>query len=298
MKTTYALLLPLVLAAGALRAQAPQQEIDPEQFDASLKYQTGTVTLQNGLATLTLPAGYRYLDPAEAERLLVEGWGNPPGQESLGMIVPAALNPLSDEGWGVVITYVEDGYVKDHDAAEIDYDKMLTEMQTSTRDENAERTKAGYPAMELVGWAERPHYDAAAHKLYWARELSVSGFDAHTLNYDVRVLGRRGVLSLNAIASMEQLPTIQKDMQGVLGFVNFNEGNRYADYTSGDKVAAYGIGALIAGKVAAKAGLFKVILAALLAAKKLVVVAIVAIGGFIAKLFGRKKEDAPGSFAG
>jgi len=291
MRNTYAFLLPLMLAAGSLGAQEQQQELDPEAFNASLKYQSGTVSLKNGLATLNLPAGYRYLDPDQAQRLLVEGWGNPPGDKPLGMIVPAAINPMTDEGWGVIITYVEDGYVKDGDAAKINYDELLTEMQTATREGNAERVQAGYSPMELVGWAERPHYDAAAHKLYWARELKVDTFSTHTLNYDVRVLGRQGVLSLNAIAGMQQLPTVQRDMQGVLNFVEFNEGNRYADFSDGDKVAAYGIGALIAGKVAVKAGLFKIILGALIAAKKLVIVGLAAVGAFIKRLLGGKKEE-------
>jgi uncharacterized membrane-anchored protein len=291
MRNTYALLLPLMLAAGSLGAQEQQQEFDPEAFNASLKYQSGTVSLRNGLATLNLPEGYRYLDPDQAQRLLVEGWGNPPGDKPLGMIVPAAINPMSNEGWGVIITYVEDGYVKDGDAAKIDYDEMLTEMQTATREGNAERVQAGYSPMELVGWAERPHYDAAAHKLYWARELKVDTFSTHTLNYDVRVLGRQGVLSLNAIAGMPQLPAVQRDMQGVLNFVEFNEGNRYADFSDGDKVAAYSIGALVAGKVAVKAGFFKIILAALVAGKKFLVIGVIAIGAFLRRLLGGKKEE-------
>jgi uncharacterized membrane-anchored protein len=295
MRNTYALLLPLMLAAGSLGAQEQQQEFDPEAFNASLKYQSGTVSLRNGLATLNLPEGYRYLDPDQAQRLLVEGWGNPPGDKPLGMIVPAAINPMTDEGWGVIITYTEDGYVEDGDAAKIDYDEMLTEMQTATREGNAERVEAGYSPMELVGWAERPHYDAAAHKLYWARELRVDTFSTHTLNYDVRVLGRQGVLSLNAIAGMQQLPTVQRDMQGVLNFVEFNEGNRYADFSDGDKVAAYGIGALVAGKVAVKAGFFKILLAALLAGKKFLVIGVIAIGAFLRRLLGGGDKEEHGA---
>ena len=113
------------------------------------------------------------------------------------------------------------------------------------------------------------------------------------MNYDIRALGRRGVLSLNAVASMSQLQTIQKDMQQVLGFVEFNEGHRYGDYVTGvDKVAAYGIGGLIAGKLAAKAGLFKLLL--VFAAKfwKLLIIAAVALGVLAKKLLsGRRKED-------
>jgi uncharacterized membrane-anchored protein len=145
----------------------------------------------------------------------------------------------------------------------------------------------------LIGWAEPPRYDQAAHKLYWAKELSVVGASEHTLNYDIRALGRRGVLSLNAVASMSQLQAIEREMREVLTFVEFNEGHRYGDYVAGvDKIAAYGIGALIAGKLAAKAGLFKLLL--LFAAKfwKLLAVAAAAVGAVVKKLLsGRKKEE-------
>jgi uncharacterized membrane-anchored protein len=114
------------------------------------------------------------------------------------------------------------------------------------------------------------------------------------LNYDIRALGRRGVLSLNAVASMGQLQAIEKDMRQVLGFVTFNEGHRYSDYVPGaDKVAAYGIGALITGGVLAKAGFFKLLLGALIAGKKFVIVALAALGAFLKRLFsGRRKEEA------
>ncbi|HEX8830358.1 MAG TPA: DUF2167 domain-containing protein, partial [Longimicrobium sp.] len=253
-----AVLLPaLAHAQGPKPPEAEQESITPEQFESSLHYQTGIVDLPGGIATIRLPAGYRYLDGENAERVIVDGWGNPPGQAPLGMIVPAGVNPVDPEGWGVVVTYQDDGFVKDDDASKIDYDELLRQMQQDTRERNAERTKQGYGALELVGWAARPRYDPATHKLYWARELAETGSDVRALNYDVRVLGRRGVLSLNAVAPMSMLPGIERDMQGVLGFVDFNDGHRYADFTGGDKVAAYGIGALVAGTVAAKAGFFK-----------------------------------------
>lgn len=293
--------IPLLLAAAVipatLQAQKPKEAVQDsftaESFDASLHYQTGTVQLPDGIATLRLPAGYRFLDGNDAERVIVEGWGNPPGEKPLGMIVPAGINPVDDVGWGVVVTFMGDGYVKDDEADEIDYDQLLRQMQQSTRENNAERQRQGYPALELVGWAARPHYDAATHKLYWARELAEVGSTTHALNYDVRVLGRRGVLSLNAIAAMPLLPNIEHDMQDVLGFVDFNQGHRYADFTHGDKVAAYGIGALVAGTLAAKAGFFKVLLVGLLAAKKVIVAAFVALAAFVRRLMGRTKEGRP-----
>jgi uncharacterized membrane-anchored protein len=271
-----------------------------EEIASKLKFQNGEIKLKDGLATLKVPSNFRYLDPDQTETVLVKLWENPPEREkTLGMIFPAEISPASSESWGVVITYEEEGYVKDDEASSINYGDLLKEMQEATREANKERIKQNYDAIELVGWAAPPRYDKDSHKLYWAKELSVAGFTEHTLNYDIRALGRRGVLSLNAIASMGQLQAIEKDMQQVLGFVQFNEGHRYGDYVAGvDKVAAYGIGALIAGKVLAKAGLFKLILGALIAGKKFVIIALAALGAFLKKLFsGRKKEEVEPSVA-
>lgn len=80
--------------------------------------------------------------------------------------------------------------------------------------------------------------------LYWAKDLKFGDHPDHTLNYDLRALDRHGVLSLNAVAGMGQLGAVEKDIQQVLGFVEFNQGHRYEDFKPGvDKVAAYGIGA-------------------------------------------------------
>ena len=164
------LLVILLLAVGPLVALAQRLERTSEkptreQIEARLRYRTGRVTVRSGLATLDLPADFRYLDAQETD-VVLRAWGNPAGHEALGMLVPAGVRVLAPEGWGVIITFSEDGYVKDDDAAKIDYRKLLTTMQQATRDANPERAKAGYATVELVGWAEPPHYDSLAHKLY------------------------------------------------------------------------------------------------------------------------------------
>ncbi|MBK7947381.1 MAG: DUF2167 domain-containing protein [Deltaproteobacteria bacterium] len=247
-------------------------------LDAALEYQSGSIPIGDGLATLSLPDTLRYMNPENTERLLVEGWGNPSGGGTLGMIVPSGSSPLSGDSWGVVLSYDEEGYVSDEDADGIDYDTMLEEMQAATNEENAARAEQGFEQVELVGWAERPRYDAETHKLFWAKELAFEGSPSNTLNYNVRVLGRRGVLVLNAVASMDQLELIQSVMPGVIAAAEFDEGHRYADYQPGtDKLATYGIAALVAGGVAAKSGLLTKLIALALAGKKLLIPALVAL---------------------
>lgn len=264
------------------------------QLEASLKFQQGEVKLPNGVATLRVPEGFRYVGPEDARRVLEEAWGNPDGNGTLGMLFPSDVSVISEDGWGVVITYEEDGHVSDEDADGIDYDELLGQMQAGIASENEERRKAGYEAIQLVGWATKPRYDTAAKKLYWAKELKFGDGAERTLNYNIRILGRKGVLVLNAVSSMDQLGKVEQNMQQVLAFTNFTVGNRYQDFdASADKVAAYGLGALVAGGVAAKTGLLTKLIALLIAFKKVVILGALTVAGVLGKLvFGKKDPSA------
>ncbi|WP_248918675.1 DUF2167 domain-containing protein [Pseudomonas entomophila] len=281
--------------AASTPASAPTASEQPhqtaEQWLATLKQQHGNITLPGGIASLQLNNEFYYLSPGDTERLLTEGWGNPPGFKTLGMIIPTAVNPLADNGWGVIISYKNDGHISDDDAAKIDYADLLEQMKADDEEDNKERRKEGYAGLTLLGWAEPPSYDQATHKMYWARELKAEDADQTTLNYSIRVLGREGVLELNAVAAMADLQTIKQETPKILAFTNFTDGNRYADYDAKtDKLAPYGLAALVAGGIAAKAGLFAKIGVALLAFKKFIILGLVAIAGFFGKLFKRKRS--------
>ena len=285
-------LLSGLLAALCVSAQE-QEQITAEEFLASLNFQTGAITLPGGVASLDLPEGFHYLSPEDTESVLVTAWGNPPGNETLGMLVQSPDDILADESWAVIIAYEEDGYVSDENADSIDYAGMLEDMQASSRDTNAARVEAGYEEVELVGWAAMPRYDRATNKLYWAKELRFGDIPVNTLNYNVRILGRTGVLVLNLVATMPQLAEIEAAVPTVLAMTNFNPGHRYSDFDpSVDEVAAYGIGALVAGKLAAKAGLFAKFGVLLIALKKFWIFLIIGIGAFLARAFrrGRTKQ--------
>ena len=293
MKFPAALLVLIALATSPFTQAQQDEAAQREQLRKladGLNYQKGEITLKGGLAKIRVPEEFRYLDSKDAGTVLTRLWGNPPGAVTLGMLVPAGSSPASAEGWGVIITYDEDGYVKDDEAEKMDYPKLMKQMQEGTKEENEERVKEGYASIELVGWATPPRYDKATHKMYWAKELKFAGNEENTLNYNIRMLGRRGVLVLNAVAGMSQLAEIEKATPGVLAMVDFQEGHRYTDFdASSDKVATYGIAALVAGGLAAKAGLFKGLLVALLAAKKFVIMALIGVAVWAKKFFGKKE---------
>lgn len=266
---------------------------------ATFKYQTGTVQLGNNVATLKVPAGYKYLDAASANIVLVDLWGNPPAEteeaKSLGLLFPENSGPMDTNAVHAIdITYSEEGFIDDSDANGLDYDDLLKQMKEDTKTENEQRVAAGYEPIELVGWASAPFYDEANKKLHWAKEIRFGDAEANTLNYNIRILGRKGYLMLNAIGNMAVLPGVKNDIDPILASVDFNDGFRYRDFDSNiDKVAAVGIGGLIAGKVLMKAGLLAKLGIFLAKFWKIGLLAIVGAGAGLKKFFSKKKEENP-----
>lgn len=287
------LAMPLAYAAPQ---QAPQ-ETEQEKFMKwakgiwdSLDRKTGEIKLPNGVATLKVPKDFYYLNPADTEKVLVEVWNNPPGQKLQGMLFPSDMTPFDKNAWGVTIDYTEEGYVADKDANDIDYDDILKDMKSSIAAENKQRAKLGYEKLELVGWASNPYYDKTAHKLHWAKEIRFGNQEVNTLNYNIRVLGRKGFLVLNFIAGMDQKTMIDAQLKNVLAMAEFNSGYRYEEFNPDiDTIAAYGIGGLVAGKVLAKTGLLA---AALIFLKKFGIIIVVGIAALSGRIFKRRDNEA------
>jgi uncharacterized membrane-anchored protein len=258
-----------------------------DSVDRTMKYETGKVSLPGGIAELNVPGGFKYLNKEQSNFILTDIWGNPPQQGVLGMIFPANSRLASDSTYAFVITFDEMGYVKDKDANDVNYDDLLKEMKKEETSVNAKRATMGYEPIHIIGWAQKPFYDNTNKVLHWAKEMKFGTSEENTLNYDIRILGRKGVLSLNAVGSMFVLPSVKKDIDKVLTMASFTAGNRYQDFDSkSDNVAAWTVGGLVAGKIIAKAGGFKLL--------KVIILAIVAaIGAAWKWITGRrkKKED-------
>jgi uncharacterized membrane-anchored protein len=309
MKLKFTILSLLILGTSIFSKANDSLTVDQdlEQFQAeitfqfyadsisnSLKYEHGVVNLKNNIATIKIPQGYKYLNGEDADMVLTDLWGNPPREGdnmSLGMLMPESTTPMSDSTYLINITYSPEGFIDDADAKELDYDDLFDSMREDMKDANPSRVEQGYPTMDLVSWASPPYYDAESKKLHWAKELKFGEYPINTLNYSIRVLGRKGYLELNVIGEMPVLEEVKSNINPILESVNFNEGNRYADFNPDiDQVAAYGIGGLIAGKVLMKAGLLAK--AGLILAKFWKIIAIAFVGFFagIKKFFGKKEE--------
>lgn len=229
------------------------------------------------VAIVEIPEAYVFAD-AENTRTLMELLENPTSGEEIGCMAPAS----EDESWFVVFSFSEVGYVKDDEKESLDADAMLDAIHEGNRRTNEERRRRGWSTVTLVGWDRPPLYDPITNNLEWSLLGEANG--ERIVNFNTRLLGRRGVMEVTLLAEPEQLQAVLPRFRRLLEGFSFEVGHRYAEYRRGDKMAEYGLTALVVGGAAAAAVKTKLIARFW----KVLVVAGVAVLGFLKKLFGRR----------
>jgi len=249
---------------------------------AAMVHGPNTVQLKNQ-AQLALPAGYGFVPPKEGAAVM-DMLGNQTDERFIGLIFPEA----EDSHWFVTMDYEASGYIKDDDAKHWDADELLQNLKDGTEAGNEHRRDIGVAEIEVTRWVEKPAYDAQTHQLVWSAEAKEkSGQDTDpVVNYNTYVLGREGYVSLNLITNSSTVESDKPAAHALLAAVNFNEGKRYTDFDSStDKVAAYGLAALVGGIAAKKLGLLAAAGVFLAKFAKLIIVGLAAAGGAVAKFF-------------
>lgn len=294
----------MLLLGGSVQAQEPSAEekafiAKMEGLRDSLKPQTGVIALPAAKATLNLGEAYYFLSAKDARKVLTEGWGNPPEAADgvLGMVFATGTDFLTKGAWGGVLTFEETGFVTDEDAASEDFNTVLSQMKEGEEERNKALVGQGYAPTHLIGWAQPPSYDAARHDLVWAREIQFGDETDHTLNYDVRHLGRHGVLSISLVSQMSHLGEVQPAAAALARTAEFDAGSTYADFKKGDKTAGYGLAGLVAAgaglAVAKKAGVLAILLLVLKKGGVFILGGLAAAGGWFRTRFGKKKAASP-----
>lgn len=284
--------LALLLSFSWLHAQDAPTEVaeapvDPVWETAMKAMLAGPQTVELiDQATLAVPEGYGFVPRAQATPVM-EKLGNQTNENFLGLVFP-----LQDEAtWFVSVDFEPSGYVKDDDAKHWDSDELLESLKEGTEQANEYRKEVGVAPIEVTRWVETPAYDSATHRLVWSAEAREKGGDDPdpTINYNTYVLGREGYISMNLITASSRIEQDKPSAHALLAAVGFVQGKRYEDFNaSTDKVAAYGLAALVGGIAAKKLGLLAVAAAFFAKFAKLIIVGIAALGGVVAKFFRRK----------
>jgi uncharacterized membrane-anchored protein len=280
MKLILRQILSLFLVVSCLQAWGE----DRDEFLKSLRWTKGPATGQlKNLAEIYIPEGFMLTDE-QGTRTLLEATGNPSSGAETGCLAP------TNATWFVFFEFSEDGYVKDDDKDKLNADKILESIKQGTAEQNKERIKRGVPPLNITGWELPPRYNTNSHNLEWAIRGESEG--KPVINYNTRILGRKGVMEADLVVKgelfAETLPVYVKMMERY----KYKEGQRYAEFRQGDKIAKYGLAALVVGGGAAlalKTGLFTYLLLFVKKLWKVLVVAVAAVGSFIKRLVTGEK---------
>jgi uncharacterized membrane-anchored protein len=199
--------------------------------------------LQN--ASLQLPQHFLFLDTMGTPEFMRITQNPRDGTEIEQVFGPDDLH------WFAILTFSADGYVDDNE--KIDADAVLDSIKRGTEQANELRTKNGWAKMFVTGWHRPPAYDPQTNRLEWAIDASEVGGETST-NFNTRILGRRGVTSAVLVTDPTHFESDLVEFKAALAGYDFNPGDRYSEFKSGDKVAEYGLTALILGGAAAVAG--------------------------------------------
>jgi uncharacterized membrane-anchored protein len=272
----------MVVAAAGLSAQ------DSEPVEARPGWTPGPHVGSLGTqAQITVPEGAFFLD-ATATRAFLQANENIPSGRELGAVVHATEDGPS---WFALFTFSDEGYVDDSDKDAIDADALMANMKRGNEAGNEERKKRGWAPFVLEGWQTKPYYDPATHNLTWAIRGASPGETA-TINHSVRLLGRRGVMSVALVADQDGIATTTEEFNALLTGFSYQSGERYAEFRKGDKLAGYGLAALIGGGAAAAA----VKTGFLQKAWKAILAVVFAVLAGLKKLFGgRGREESTAS---
>ena len=243
-----------------------------------IDWQDGPVTgALSNVSTLLVPEGYAFTGK-KGTRDMMEIMGNLITDAEIGMIFAPS------NAWFAVFQFDPIGYVKDDEKDSLDADEIMKSLQEGQMQSNERRRAMQLPELEIDGWYKKPYYNERTHNLEWCTQIREKGSDEPFANHKIKILGRRGVTDVILVADLDQLETAIPAMTAILDNYKYNAGGSYAEYRKGDKIAKYGLTALVAGGAAAvalKSGLLTKLW-------KPIALGLVAVGSFFKRLFGRK----------
>ncbi len=270
----------LAFLLSPLVAGAATNPDDAAQAIATLDWHVGPQTeTVASKATLKTDSTLAFLDETNSRKFL-ELTGNIPESGNFVLL-------STKYNWWATFSFKPVGYVKDDE--KIDPNALLQQLKDADAAANEQRKTLGIPPLHTEGWYVPPHYDAESHRLEWGLKLRSEG--QVVLNYTIRLLSRTGVMNATLVSSPETLDADVRTFKAALPGFEFNGGERYAEFKQGDRVAEFGLAALIAGgaaAVATKKGFLAAIAGFLAAAWKFVAAAVLGILAWIRSLFKRK----------
>ena len=245
--------------ALALDTKIPVTNEEWVKASNSLNWKDGPVLVDFNEAnsTIKISQNFSVLEDKDAQQILY--WQNGTRFDYINIYA------VDNNGAQYSFYYVDSGYVKTNDWTDVDPNKFIKEIKENFKASNENRKKNGQTTILNVSWKKKPYLDGVYNSVYYALNVEWSN-NTSTIEGTAIILGREGYTSASYVSGDTGY---QEQMLLNLSKIHkFNDTKEYKDWKSGDKVAAAGIGALLATTLGVKALKPGLIAAGLLLLKK------------------------------
>ena len=181
-------------------------------------------------------------------------WGTPADKNTVLYI--------KGDGYNIFVEYFDNGFVKIDDWKQVKSKDLMDEMQRIAKSNEPYLKSQGLAYTTNIKWIYKPTFDEKSKLVFYSYEVSWSDGNKTMENRSI-ALGRRGHIDNSYVVNINKDTNLLDTAEFSKEFgesVIFGDGSKHSDYKSGDKIAAVGLGGLVAGslgvKALAKAGAF------------------------------------------
>lgn len=164
-------------------------------------------------------------------------------------------------GYDVFLDYRDDGYVKLDDWKNVNSNNLLSELREIAKANAIYLKEKNLDYVNKIDWIYKPTLNQENKSVSYSYKVDWNS-GQQSMESKNLILGKKGYLESAFVVAYKKDIDLKYESDFSKDFVNgviFNEGFKHSDYKPGDKIAAAGIGGLVAGslgvKVLAKTGL-------------------------------------------
>lgn len=249
----------LFFNALAIDKNIPKTNEEWDKAWASLNWKKGpsVVNYNKANSKINISSNFEILEGTEAHQMLY--WLN---GVDFSYVDVYAFGQNSEQ---YLFYYTDSGYVKTDDWTDVDPDKFIKEMIENYKASNSTRQQNGQATVQDVTWKKKPYLDGTYNSVYYAFNVTWSD-NSSTVEGTAIILGKEGYTTASYVGGTDGYQ--EQLLLNLSKIHKFNTAKEYKDWKSGDKVAAAGIGALLATTLGVKALKPGIIAAGLLLFKK------------------------------
>ena len=162
---------------------------------------------------------------------------------------------IRGDGYSIYLDYFDEGYIKLDDWEKVNPTNFLKQMNEVAKSNAEYLKKINLDYTTKIDWIFKPTLNKENNSVSYSYKVTWSS-GIETMESKNLILGKKGHLESAFVINYRDDLNFKEESEFSKDFVNgviFRDGFKHSDYKPGDKIAAAGIGGLVAGSLGVKA---------------------------------------------